>query len=139
MEGRGGLWEEHVVGVELVSKLLGWSGTRSGKRGPCQSRWTDEEKRKKRDKNDKGANVWKKQLKGKSKRKGKVERRNVWRWKKKIRIGRKCEWMRKHESKKQIKESKKKKKKKREEKIDKILYEIFYFTNMIKWIDNFIN
>ena len=38
VEGRGGLWEEHVVGVELVSKLLGWSGTRSGKRGPCESR-----------------------------------------------------------------------------------------------------
>jgi hypothetical protein len=32
VEGRGGLWEEHVGGVELVSKLLGWSGTRSGKR-----------------------------------------------------------------------------------------------------------
>ena len=79
MEGRGGLWEEHVGGVELVSKLLGWSGTRSGKRDHCGRRWTDEEE--KREENDKGANVWKKELKGKSKRKGQVERRNMWRWK----------------------------------------------------------
>ena len=38
VEGRGGLWEEHVGGVELVSKLLGWSGTRSGKRDRCGRR-----------------------------------------------------------------------------------------------------
>ena len=36
-------------------------------------------KKKKKKKNDKGANVWKNNLKGKSKRKGKVERRNMWR------------------------------------------------------------
>ena len=36
-------------------------------------------KKKKKEENDKGANVWKNQLKGKSKRKGKVERRNMWR------------------------------------------------------------
>ncbi len=33
----------------------------------------------KKKENDKGANVWKNQLKGKSKIKGKVERRNMWR------------------------------------------------------------
>ena len=36
--------------------------------------------------------------------------------------------------KKQIKELEK-----RIEKIDKILYENFYVTNMIKWVSNFIN
>ena len=40
MEGRGGLWEEHVGCDELVSKLLGWSGSgsRSGKTGRCRRR-----------------------------------------------------------------------------------------------------
>ena len=40
----------------------------------------------------------------------------------------------KMDRKKQIKELEK-----RIEKIDKILYENFYVTNMIKWVSNFIN
>jgi hypothetical protein len=39
VDGIGSLWEEHVGGVELISKLLGWSGSgRSGKRSLWKKR-----------------------------------------------------------------------------------------------------
>ena len=81
--------------------------------------------------------MWKMQLMGKSKRKGKVERRNVCRWKmkrKKKMVENVSRWEKKMDRKKQIKELEK-----RIEKIDKILYENFYVTNMIKRVSNFIN